>query len=164
MKLVTYLDGHLRVGAVDDGRVVDLSERFDSMLALIEEGEPAFEEVRSLAEKADPVAEVAEVELQAPIPHPRRNVFCIGWNYLTHFEEGQGRRGDQEEELPEYPTFFDKPTTTVIGPYDGIPFDPNFSEKMDYEAELMALTGSSEDHRRAVAAFLVKQPPHFTGR
>ena len=38
------------------------------------------------------------------------------------------------------------------------------SESMDYEAELMALTGSSEDHRRAVAAFLVKQPPHFTGR
>jgi 2-keto-4-pentenoate hydratase/2-oxohepta-3-ene-1,7-dioic acid hydratase in catechol pathway len=141
MKLVTYLDGHLRVGAVVDGRVVDLSERFDSMLALIEEGEPAFEEARSLAEKANPLAEVAEVELQAPIPHPRRNVFCMGWNYLTHFEEGKGRRGDQEEELPEYPTFFDKPTTTVIGPYDDIPFDPNFSDKMDYEAELVVVIG-----------------------
>src|ERR687894_146585 len=141
MKLVTYLDGHPRVGAVVDSRAVDLSERFDSMLALIEEGEPALEEARSLAERADPVAEVAEVELRAPIPHPRRNVFCMGWNYLTHFEEGQGRRGNQEEELPEYPTFFDKPTTTVIGPYAGIPFDPNFSEKMDYEAELAVVIG-----------------------
>jgi 2-keto-4-pentenoate hydratase/2-oxohepta-3-ene-1,7-dioic acid hydratase in catechol pathway len=65
----------------------------------------------------------------------------MGWNYLTHFEEGQGRRGNQEEELPEYPTFFDKPTTTVIGPYAGIPFDPNFSEKMDYEAELAVVIG-----------------------
>ena len=111
------------------------------MLALIEEGEPALEEARSLAEKADPLAEVSEVELRAPIPHPRRNVFCMGWNYLTHFEEGQGRRGDQQEELPEYPTFFDKPTTTVIGPYDDIPFDPNFSEKMDYEAELAVVIG-----------------------
>ena len=141
MKLVTYLDGQLRVGAVVESRVVDLSERFDSMLTLIEEGEPALEEARSLAEKADPLAEVAEVELRAPIPHPRRNVFCMGWNYLTHFEEGQGRRGDQKEELPEYPTFFDKPTTTVIGPYDDIPFDPNFSEKMDYEAELAVVIG-----------------------
>ena len=141
MKLVTYLDGQPRVGAVVDGRVIDLSERFDSMLALIEEGEPALEEARSLAEKADPLAEVAEVELRAPIPHPRRNVFCMGWNYLTHFEEGQGRRGNQEEELPEYPTFFDKPTTTVIGPFDDIPFDPNFSEKMDYEAELAVVIG-----------------------
>jgi hypothetical protein len=133
MKLVTYLDGQLRVGAVVGSRVVDLSERFDSVPALIEEGEPALGEARELAEKADPLAEVGEVELRAPIPHPRRNVFCMGWNYLTHFEEGRGRRGDQEEELPEYPTFFDKPTTTVIGPYDDIPFDPHFSEKMDYE-------------------------------
>jgi 2,4-diketo-3-deoxy-L-fuconate hydrolase len=141
MKFVTYLDGHLRVGVVVDSRVVDLSERFDSMLALIEEGESALEEARSFAEKADPLAEIAEVELRAPIPHPRRNVFCMGWNYLTHFEEGQGRRGGQGKELPEYPTFFDKPTTTVIGPYDDIPFDPNFSEKMDYEAELAVVIG-----------------------
>ena len=141
MKLITYLDGHLRVGAVAGGRVADLSEKFDSMQTLIEEGEPALEEARSLAEKANPRTEVSEVELRAPIPHPRRNVFCMGWNYLTHFEEGQGRRGDNQEELPEYPTFFDKPTTTVVGPYDDIPFDPDFSEKMDYEAELAVVIG-----------------------
>jgi len=141
MKLITYLDGHLRVGAVAGGRVADLSEKFDSMQTLIEEGEPALDEARSLAEKANPQAEVSEVELRAPIPHPRRNVFCMGWNYLTHFEEGQGRRGDNQEELPEYPTFFDKPTTTVVGPYDDIPFDPDFSEKMDYEAELAVVIG-----------------------
>jgi 2,4-didehydro-3-deoxy-L-rhamnonate hydrolase len=141
VKLVTYLDGHLRVGAVVDNRVVDLSERFDSMQTLIEEGEPALEEARSLAEGANPQSEVTEVELRAPIPQPRRNVFCMGWNYMTHFEEGQGRRGDNQEELPEYPTFFDKPTMTVIGPYDDIPFDRHFSEKMDYEAELAVVIG-----------------------
>lgn len=141
MKLVTYLDVRPRVGAVVDGRVVDLSARFDSVLALIEEGEPALREARSLAEEGDPVAGLAEVELLAPIPQPRRNVFCMGWNYLTHFEEGQGRREGQGEELPEFPTFFDKPTTTVIGPQDDIPFDANFSEKMDYEAELAVVIG-----------------------
>jgi 2,4-diketo-3-deoxy-L-fuconate hydrolase len=141
MKLVTYGDGHPRVGAVVDDRVIDLGERFDSMQALIEGGEPALDEARSLVEGADKQAAVAEVELRAPIPHPRRNVFCMGWNYQTHFEEGLGRRGDRQEDLPEYPTFFDKPTTTVIGPYDDIPFDPNFSEKMDYEAELAVVIG-----------------------
>jgi 2-keto-4-pentenoate hydratase/2-oxohepta-3-ene-1,7-dioic acid hydratase in catechol pathway len=141
MKLVTYLDGHLRVGAVIDGRVADLSARFDSMQALIEEGDPTLEEARSLVEKVDPEADVAEIDLRAPIPHPRRNVFCMGWNYQTHFEEGQGWRGDDQEELPEYPTFFDKPTTAVIGPYDDIPFDRAFSEKMDYEAELAVVIG-----------------------
>jgi 2-keto-4-pentenoate hydratase/2-oxohepta-3-ene-1,7-dioic acid hydratase in catechol pathway len=141
MKLITYMDGHPRVGAAIDDRVVDLSQTFDSMLTLIEEGEPALGEARSIIAKAVPVAAIAEVELRAPIPHPRRNVFCVGWNYLTHFEEGQGKRGDQQEELPEYPAFFDKPTTTVIGPHQDIPFDPGFSEKMDYEAELAVVIG-----------------------
>ena len=141
MKLITYVDSHPRVGAVIDDRVVDLGQTFDSMQTLIEGGEPALDEARSIAGKVDPVAAIAEVELLAPIPHPRRNVFCMGWNYLTHFEEGHGKRGDQQEELPEYPTFFDKPTMTVIGPHDDIPFDPNFSEKMDYEAELAVVIG-----------------------
>ena len=86
MKLVTYLDGHPRVGAVLEEGVADLSERFDSMQTLIEGGEPALEEARSLVAKVDTVD---DAELQAPIPHPRRNVFCMGWNYLTHFEEGR---------------------------------------------------------------------------
>ena len=47
MKLVTYLDGHLRVGAVVEDGVADLSESFDSMQTLIERGEPALEEARS---------------------------------------------------------------------------------------------------------------------
>ena len=141
MKLITYLDGHLRVGAVVDGLVADLSARFDSMQTLIEEGNTALDEARSLVENVDPGADVAEIDLRAPIPHPRRNVFCMGWNYQTHFEEGQGRRGDDQEELPEYPTFFDKPTTAVIGPYDDIPFDMDFSEKIDYEAELAVVIG-----------------------
>ncbi|ABG03182.1 5-carboxymethyl-2-hydroxymuconate delta-isomerase [Rubrobacter xylanophilus DSM 9941] len=143
MKLATYLDGRPRVGAVVDGGVVDLSGRFGSMLELIEGGGEALEEARAVAAGSGPAARLDEVRLLAPIPQPRRNVFCMGWNYLTHFEEGRGRREGQGEELPEYPTFFDKPTTTVIGPHDDIPFDPNFSEKIDYEAELAVVIGRS---------------------
>jgi 2-(1,2-epoxy-1,2-dihydrophenyl)acetyl-CoA isomerase len=39
-----------------------------------------------------------------------------------------------------------------------------FPEALAHEAELMALTGSTEDHRNAVASFVAKQPPTFTGR
>lgn len=115
MRLITYSDnGNSRVGAVVDGGVADFGDRFDSMLTLIEEGNP--KEVRSLAESVSPFAKVGEVELQAPIPEPPRNLFCVGWNYLPHFEEGRGRRGDQEKDLPEHPVFFSKATTTVTGP------------------------------------------------
>ncbi|MGI8802530.1 MAG: enoyl-CoA hydratase-related protein, partial [Solirubrobacteraceae bacterium] len=35
---------------------------------------------------------------------------------------------------------------------------------LQMEAEKMALTGASQDHRDAVAAFVAKQPPEFRGR
>lgn len=140
MRLISYLDdGKPRVGAVMNGGVRDLGHRYGSMLALIEEGDP--EEVRSLAEGADPFARVGEVTLLAPIPEPRRNLFCVGWNYLPHFEEGRGRRGEGEKELPDHPAFFTKTTTSVAGPADDIPLDPAFSEEMDFEAELAVIIG-----------------------
>jgi 2-keto-4-pentenoate hydratase/2-oxohepta-3-ene-1,7-dioic acid hydratase in catechol pathway len=167
MKLITYTDnGRSRVGAVVNDGVVDLSDRFDSMLTLIEEGDP--EEVRSLTENAVPTAELSDVQLRAPIPDPRRNLFCVGWNYLPHFEEGRGRRGEGEKELPEHPAFFSKTTTTVTGPGDDIPFDRDFSEQMDYEAELAVVIGrrgrsiSADDAMRHVFGYTVAND--FTAR
>ncbi len=37
-------------------------------------------------------------------------------------------------------------------------------EALAYEAQLMAQTGGSQDHRHAVAAFVAKQAPQFRGR
>lgn len=40
----------------------------------------------------------------------------------------------------------------------------SFEESLAHEAELMALTGSTDDHRNAVASFVAKERPTFTGR
>ena len=40
----------------------------------------------------------------------------------------------------------------------------DLAASLAHEAELMALTGSSADHRAAVDAFLAKEKPRFTGR
>lgn len=139
LRLISYLDnGSTRVGAVTDDLVVDLGDRFDSALALIEALSP--EELRSLVGRVSPIASLGELTLRAPIPEPRRNVFCVGWNYLPHFEEGN-RDGDRE--LPDHPTFFTKASTTVIGSGEEIPLDPAFTEKLDYEAELAVVIGRS---------------------
>ncbi len=37
-------------------------------------------------------------------------------------------------------------------------------ESLDFEGEMMALTGSTADHRNAVASFLAKDKPRFQGR
>ena len=140
MKLVTYLDGQLRVGAVVGSGVVDLSERFDSMLALIEEGEPALEEAASSPRR--PIRwqrSRGQVTGSDPASQEERLLYGVELPDALRGRARAPRRPGRG--VARVPTFFDKPTTTVIGPYDDIPFDPNFSEKIDYEAELAIVMG-----------------------
>ena len=39
-----------------------------------------------------------------------------------------------------------------------------FADSLAFESEMMTLTGSTDDHRNAVASFLAKQRPRFEGR
>jgi 2-keto-4-pentenoate hydratase/2-oxohepta-3-ene-1,7-dioic acid hydratase in catechol pathway len=143
----------IRVGVLSkEGRVVDLGAVaghlgmklcFDpaQMISLITAGERARDEVRTLLEKASPGGpRVEEVRLFAPIPVPRRNVHCVGWNYVEHFEEGKSLR-DSGQTLPEHPVFFTKGTNAVNGPYDPIPYDPRVSTAIDWEVELAVIVG-----------------------
>ncbi len=93
IKLVTFEDAKgPRAGALlDDGRVLDLSavsigalsRESADMLALIEAGPAVLAAVRALAADPPPAAVVdaGAARLLAPIPRPRRNVFCVGRNY-----------------------------------------------------------------------------------
>jgi 2-keto-4-pentenoate hydratase/2-oxohepta-3-ene-1,7-dioic acid hydratase in catechol pathway len=86
--------------------------------------------------------ELADVKLHSPIPRPIKNVFCVGWNYLEHFEEG-GRKLQDDRELPEHPVFFSKASTTMNGPYDPVPFHAGVSRQMDWEVELGMIIGTA---------------------
>lgn len=83
---------------------------------------------------------VGEVTLLAPIV-PARNVFCVGWNYLRHYEESIGKREGQEQELPERPTLFTKLPTTVAGPYETLPLHAPYTQRLDWEVELAVVIG-----------------------
>ena len=109
-----------------------------TMIELIEAG-PEL-----LAKLADASAEPVEgATLLAPIPRPRRCVFCVGWNYLEHFEEGKGKRGGDYDppEIPDYPTLFSKPPTSVTGPNSGVFHPAPVSEQLDWEVELAVIIG-----------------------
>ncbi|MEO5692016.1 MAG: fumarylacetoacetate hydrolase family protein [Usitatibacter sp.] len=152
MKLATFSplpSGLPRPGLVlDDKRVIDIpaalgaSEDTHAMLGLIRAGDPMREQLHQLA-KQPAVGSLAltDVKLHAPIPRPAKNVFCVGWNYLEHFEEGANKLQD-DRELPKHPVFFSKTPTTVNGPYDGIPYDPALSIQMDWEVELGVIIGT----------------------
>jgi 2-keto-4-pentenoate hydratase/2-oxohepta-3-ene-1,7-dioic acid hydratase in catechol pathway len=78
----------------------------------------------------------------SPIPRPDRNIYCVGWNYLDHFEEGKNARADKHvETLPDHPVFFTKGTHTMNGPFDPIPQDTSNSTQTDWEAELAIVIG-----------------------
>lgn len=74
---------------------------------------------------------LSAVKLLAPVLPSK--VVCIGKNYVEHARE----MGD---DVPEEPIIFLKPSTSVIGPNDPIPY-PRISEQVDHEGELGVVIG-----------------------
>ena len=86
---------------------------------------------------------LADVRLEAPIPVPRRNVWCVGRNYHAHARELQGSVFKNNTADPaSWPIFFTKAPQTVIGPNEAVvmPGD-KVSSQIDYEAELTIVIG-----------------------
>ncbi len=92
-----------------------------------------------------------EIELHAPIMRPRKNIFCVGWNYLEHFREGAATR-KADVELPDRPTFFTKTPTTANGPFADVPLHTGVTEKLDWEVELAIVIGRHGVNIPAAAA------------
>lgn len=142
---------------LDDGRVVDIETEAkrlgmplafapNSMLSLLASGDKGLAQANTLAEKAGAkksgLMTVNQVKLMSPIPRPDRNIYCVGWNYLEHFEEGREARADKAvTKLPDNPVFFTKGTHTMNGPFDAIPYDASFAATSDWEAELAVIIG-----------------------
>lgn len=117
------------------------SARVATMLDIIAGGEPTLSLLREMenAPRTTPILLNAAL-LKAPIPRTPKNVFCVGWNYLEHFDEGAAKLQDQRE-LPTWPVFFSKAPTAINGPYDVIPFDEQVSIQLDWEVELGVVLG-----------------------
>ncbi len=115
----------------------------NTMLEIIAGGEAVMTLLRDIEAnpKTAPIM-LNKALLKAPIPRPLKNVFCVGWNYLEHFEEG-GAKLEDKRELPTWPVFFSKAPTAVNGPYDVIPYDANISTQLDWEVELGVIIGKS---------------------
>lgn len=114
-----------------------------SMLQLIGEGNQGLLAARQRLE-TEARLPLANVRLLAPIPAPRRNVFCLGWNYVEHRREAAIARAKlrpKEEELPERPIFFTKATTAILAPDAPIPAHARDTTQLDWEVELAVIIG-----------------------
>jgi 2-keto-4-pentenoate hydratase/2-oxohepta-3-ene-1,7-dioic acid hydratase in catechol pathway len=139
--------GVARAGAIGaDGSVVAIRDLVpggaDDMVSLIAEGPTLWDRVARAAATARGGTPLEQAALRAPIPRPARNVFCVGWNYSEHFEEGKAFRGQASaQEIPQFPSLFSKNPATVIGHGAAIAFPAPHSTQLDWEAELAVVIG-----------------------
>jgi 2-keto-4-pentenoate hydratase/2-oxohepta-3-ene-1,7-dioic acid hydratase in catechol pathway len=86
---------------------------------------------------------LAGVQLEAPIPRPRRNVWCVGRNYHAHARELRETVFKNSNADPQaWPIVFTKVPECVIAP--GAPVrlpGAAVSAQIDYEAELAVVIG-----------------------
>ena len=150
LNLITFADAAgSRAGVLlSGGRVLDLAVAMPparDMLAVIDGGAPMLAAIRALAANppANALLALASVALQAPIPKPRRNVFCVGRNYMDHVAEGDRTRGITQSEVPKYPQFFTKAADCVIAPGANVPTHEGVTKWLDYEVELVAIIGTA---------------------
>jgi len=91
-----------------------------------------------------PAIAMRALSLTAPLPKPRRNIFCVGQNYFEHAREFAGSGFDSSAksggDIPAFPIYFSKVPESVIGPDAAVEM-PAASSAIDYEAELTVVIG-----------------------
>lgn len=124
-KFVGVLDG-------DTLRAFDLTadESARGVLAIIE----ALAQGLGLPMLRDEATETHRVNLLAPIPRPRRNIFCIVKNYWSLLKE-------VGSETPEEPICYTKVPESVVGHRAPVKSHAGITQCVDYEAELGVIIG-----------------------
>ena len=146
MRIATFkLNGQRHVGQVSaDGHHV-------TAFALTEEqahhgAQPIIDALvagRALPELAGTPHDITHVQLEAPLPVPRRNVWCVGRNYHAHAKELQASVfKDSNTDTKAWPIVFTTVPECVVGPTDDVHLPgAAISDQIDYEAELAVIIG-----------------------
>lgn len=156
MRIASYLvDGHRHVGLVSPNGITI------SPLALTPEQarKGALGIIETLAAGGklpatqDIAVELKQVHLDAPIPEPRRNVWCVGRNYHAHAKElSTSVFKDNNAKADEWPIVFTKVPECVVGPHDDVFLPGEVSTQIDYEAELAVVIGKGGKNISRAAA------------
>ncbi len=119
-----------------------------NLQAVIEGGAVALAELAGVVGRANAgdlglaALALGDPVMLAPLPAPRKNVFCVGRNYAEHIAEG-ARAQNTNVAVTEVPVFFTKPCTAVIGPGATVPIFSHVSTQIDYEVELAIIIGTA---------------------
>jgi len=106
------------------------------MIALIEGfNDSLLHSITEVLKTSLPSIPLDEVQILSPISYPRRNVFCLGKNYVDHANEIKSIPGGGNS-LPENPIYFTKLAYPTMGPEDTLFHHKDLTNELDYEVEL----------------------------
>lgn len=151
MKFITYLIGektNIGILSANGELIADINNLIDTtyrdMNQLIDEisdSELALLKSKLASDESAYAIPVDEVKILAPIPHPKRPLFCLGKNYADHAKEVVGLAGADNSEAPKFPIFFMKIADPCLGDGDTIPNHAAITQMIDYEVELAVVIG-----------------------
>jgi 2-keto-4-pentenoate hydratase/2-oxohepta-3-ene-1,7-dioic acid hydratase in catechol pathway len=115
----------------EDLDMVGVIERFGTM-------EP--EEIKIIINTCKDTIDLNRVKVLSPIPYPKRNVICLGKNYLDHVKEVKSLK-TVNSDVPQKPIYFSKIASPAIGHEDLVDSHSNVVKHLDYEVELAVIIG-----------------------
>lgn len=81
-----------------------------------------------------------DVKILAPIPYPKRNVLCLGNNYLDHVHEVKSLK-NVSADVPNKPIYFSKIAYPAVGHMEYVEAHSEVVKQLDYEVELAIIIG-----------------------
>ncbi len=139
---------HLFVESGADLHIPALDPAFDApsyrdTLCFIDAGSACWQELAQALPGFGDATRVdrTQVTILAPIPRPRQNIMCLGWNYADHAAETAAAI-KRDIKPPQYPIVFTKSVSSVTGPESEVHHDPAVTAELDWEAELGVIIGS----------------------
>ncbi|AKA69722.1 fumarylacetoacetate hydrolase family protein [Clostridium scatologenes] len=152
MKFITYdFKEKESIGIVRGDKIVPIEdiatymslENPKNMVELIEQySEDMLDKVENIVKNKEDfkLLPLDNVKIKAPIPYPKRNVLCLGKNYVEHAREIKITR-IAGTGIPEEPIYFTKMVAPAIGNEDEIKFSYEVTKQVDYEVELAIIIG-----------------------
>ena len=100
-------------------------------------------EGRAMPDSAGPSVPIASVRLEAPLPRPRRNLWCVGRNYHEHAKElASTVFNASDARTDSWPIVFTKVPECVVASGDDVHLPSSVSTQIDYEAEIAVVIGT----------------------
>ena len=129
-----------KTGIIPASKVLKGAENLD-MTGIIEIFDSIdLDQLKNSLDTYQEAIRLSQVKVLSPIPYPRRNVICLGKNYLDHINEVKSLK-NVNSDIPEKPIYFSKIAYPAIGHGDLVDSHSNIVKHLDYEVELAVIIG-----------------------